>query len=184
MRIRSKLTVTVLAAALAVAGLGCAGGGTVTSSDNAPVSGAPAAADKAAGPVTVALGQPITVPDGSAQATVVATKVDKAAKANQFTPPKRGQFVAVTVEITATQGATDLGPSNFRFIASDGTVYQAEAFVAGIEPQLDAMTEIAQGQKKTGKVVFDCETAKIAGGKIQVSGDGFGGGDPVGYWTF
>lgn len=172
---RSIAAITTAAFALALS-LACGGGSGSSGTGSGP--GGDAAP---AGPATVALGTPIVVEDGSATASVVLTKVEANAKShNQFDKSERGQFFAISVEITATKGASDIGPSNFRFIGNDGTVYQTE-FVVGITPQLDAMTEIQQSQKKVGKVVFDCEPAKVAGGKIQLSDDG---GDPVGYWTF
>ena len=179
MRTNRKAIAAVGVAAALIFGWGCGGGTSNTGNSSDSGYGEQSAP---AGPATVALGAPVTVADGSATATVVVNKVEKAKSDNRFQPPPaRGQFVAVTVEITATKGASDVGPSNFRFIGSDGTVYKAEILVVGIDPELDSATEIAEGQKKSGKVVFDCDPAKITGGKIQLSDDG---GDPVGYWSF
>lgn len=169
------LSAAVVAAALTA--LACGGG---ESTPGRP--GSPGAGNAAAVIPTVTLGTPITFTDNGAEASVVVTAVDAKAKStNQFDTNERGQFVAISVEATAVRGASDVGPSNFRFIGNTGDVFQAEILIAGIKPALDAMTEIQEGQKKTGKVVFDCEPAKITGGKIQLSDDL---GNPVGYWTF
>ncbi|MFD0597131.1 DUF4352 domain-containing protein [Catellatospora coxensis] len=132
------------------------------------------------GPVTVKVGQPIDVKFMSAQTRVTVKSVKKAKSPNQFTQPKRGQFVAVMVDIFATKGQTDLGPSNFRLIAKDGTVYQSEFLVVGIDPQLDAMTTINEGQRKNGNVVFDADPANFAGAKVELTDDF---GEVQGYWT-
>lgn len=131
---------------------------------------------------TKAVKQTLTMKDSGSEVSVLLQAVDtKAVSDNKFSQPKRGQFVAITVEITAAKGSNDVGPSNFRFVGADGNVSLAEFLVVGIEPGLDASTTIQEGQKKSGKVVFDVDPAKIAGGKIQLSTDG---GNPVGYWTF
>lgn len=177
MRKNSRLF-TVAGVAAVVSMLACSG-----SPSSSPGSGSnPGAGNgQAAAVTTVAVGQAIVIKDGSVETTVVVASIDAKAKSdNQFTQPKRGQFVAISVEITATKGSSDLGPSNFRFVAADGNVYLAEILVVGIEPQLDAMTKVEQGQKKSGKVVFDADPAKVIGGKVEVRTDG---GDPVGYWT-
>lgn len=132
------------------------------------------------GPVTVKVGQAVDVKFMSAQTRVTIKSVKKAKSPNQFTQPKRGQFVAVMVDIFATKGQTDLGPSNFRLIAKDGTVYQSEFLVVGIDPQLDAMTTINEGQRKNGNVVFDVDPANVAGAKVELTDDF---GEVQGYWT-
>ncbi len=172
---------TGAAAAAAVLMLACGSGG--ESSRPGPGASVVGGQDAApAGPPTVALGSAVVFSDSGAEVSVVVAAVDAKAKSNnQFDRAERGQFVAITVEATAVKGSNDIGPSNFRFVGGDGNVFQAEIMVAGIQPQLDSMTTIQQGQKKSGKVIFDCDPAKIPGGKIQLSDDS---GDPVGYWTF
>jgi hypothetical protein len=133
-----------------------------------------------AGPATVKVGQGIDMKSSRTETKVTVKTVKKAKSNNQFDDAKRGQFVAVNVDIFATKGSTDLGPSNFRLIAADGTVYQSEFLVAGIQPQLDMMTTVEQGQRKTGLVVFDIDPEKFAGLKVQVSDDF---SDVQGYWT-
>jgi hypothetical protein len=145
-----------------------------------PTAAAPTKADEPDGPVTVKVGEAINVRSRSTETKVTIVTVAKAKSDNSFDKPVRGQYVAVNVDIFATKGATDLGPSNFRLVASDGTVYKYEIMVAGIEPQLDAMTKVEQGQRKTGLVVFDIDPAKFAGLKVQVSDDS---GDVQGYWA-
>lgn len=175
MRSSHRLLAAVAGVAAAALILACGSGGSGSGSG----SGGEPAKDAAA--PTLALGGVQEFKDGPAKVKVVVSAVDKNARSsNQFDKSERGQFVAATVEVTAVDGDTDIGPSNFRFIASDGTVYKAKPLVVGIDPPLDAMTTIHVGQRKTGKVVFDCEAAKIEGGKIEVSADG---GKPVAYWT-
>ncbi|MEV0456464.1 DUF4352 domain-containing protein [Catellatospora methionotrophica] len=132
------------------------------------------------GPVAVKVGQALNLKARGSETKVTIKSVKKAKSDNMFDKPERGQYVAVNVDIFATKGQTDLGPSNFRLIAKDGTVYQYEILVAGIDPQLDAMTTVEQGQRKTGLVVFDIDPEKFAGLKVQVSDDY---GDVQGYWT-
>lgn len=152
-------------------------------SQNAAGSAAAPSPTKAAepeGPATVKVGQGINIKARGTETKVTIKSVKKAKSDNSFDEPKRGQYVAVNVDIFATKGSTDLGPSNFRLVAKDGTVYQYEILVAGIQPQLDAMTTVEQGQRKTGLVVFDIDPEKFAGLKVQASDDS---GDVRGYWT-
>ncbi|MDI1465017.1 DUF4352 domain-containing protein [Catellatospora sp. KI3] len=132
------------------------------------------------GPVTVKVGQAVNMKSRSTETRVTIKSVKKAKSDNQFTQPNRGQFVAVMVDILATKGTTDLGPTNFRLVATDGTVYQTEVLVVGIEPQLDFMTTVQQGQRKNGYVIFDVDPEKVAHLKVELSDDF---GDPQGYWT-
>lgn len=140
----------------------------------------PADADEPDGPTTVKIGRAINVDFLGSRAKVTVKSVKKAKSDNMFDKPERGQYVAVDVDIFATKGDCDLGPSNFRLIAKDGTVYQSEILVAGIQPQLDAMTTVRQGQRKTGKVVFDVDPGKVVGLKVELSDDF---SDAQGYWT-
>lgn len=141
---------------------------------------APPPSPAADGPVTVKVGQAVNVSSGGAQTKVTIKSVKKAKSTNMFDEAERGQFVAVDVDIFATKGETDLGPSNFRLIAKDGTVYKYEIMIAGIKPQLDAMTTVQEGQRKTGKVVFDIDPEKFAGLKVELLDDF---GDVQSYWT-
>jgi hypothetical protein len=83
-------------------------------------------------------------------------------------------------DIFATKGATDLGPTNFRLIAADGTVYQAELLVVGMDPKLASSTKVQEGQRKKGNVVFDIVPGSIAGFKVEVTNDY---GKVCGNWT-
>ncbi|MEU8077047.1 DUF4352 domain-containing protein [Catellatospora citrea] len=147
-----------------------------------PAAAAPSPTEAAepTGPSTVKVGQALNLTGRSTETKVTVKSVKKAKSDNMFDEPERGQYVAVSVDIFATKGQTDLGPSNFRLIAKDGTVYQCEILIAGIKPQLDAMTTVEQGQRKTGLVVFDIDPEKFAGLKVQVSDDS---GEVQGYWT-
>ncbi|GAA2395467.1 hypothetical protein Cme02nite_55710 [Catellatospora methionotrophica] len=144
----------------------------VAATDNPPTSPGPATSDAAPslapnvepkGPATVKVGQAINVKFLNDETRVTVKSIKKAMSPNQFTQPKRGQFVAVMVDIFAAKGDTDLGPSNFRLIAKDGTVYKAEFLVVGIDPQLDAMTTVNEGQRKNDNIVFDVDPDKVAG---------------------
>lgn len=133
---------------------------------------------------TAAVGASLQIPDSAGgYTTVKLIKLDQSPRVprNSATQPKRGQFVAALVEIAATVGGSDVGLRNFRFVASDGNVSLAESFVVGIDPQLDPVSHIEQGQKKTGYVIFDCYPGKIAAGKVQVSAED---GTVIGYFTF
>lgn len=161
----------------------------VAATDNPPASPkaaasnaapSPAPAVEPEGPATVKVGQAINVKFLNDETRVTVKSIKKAKSPNQFTQPKRGQFVAVMVDIFAAKGDTDLGPSNFRLVAKDGTVYKAEFLVVGIDPQLEAMTTINEGQRKNGYVVFDVDPDKVAGAKVELTDDF---GDVQGYWT-
>lgn len=132
---------------------------------------------------TVTGGQPVAgLKDGGSELQVTVSSINRAAKSsNQFDTAQKGQFVTVQVDVVASKGANDIGPSNFRLISADGTVNLAMFVVAGIEPQLESSTEIQQGQRKSGLVVFDCDPAKLATVKIEFSDDR---GRPQAYWTF
>lgn len=77
-------------------------------------------------------------------------------------------FITVDVEITFVDGAdTYLAePSDFKLIASDGMVYEAETFIVGIPGNLEMIT-LNPGQKTAGKIVFDAPKSAATGAKIQ-----------------
>jgi hypothetical protein len=132
---------------------------------------------------TVAGGQPVAgLRDGGSELQVTVSSINRAAKSsNRFDTAEKGQFVTVQVDVLAVKGPNDIGPSNFRLISADGTVNLAEFLVAGIDPKLESSTEIQQGQRKSGLVVFDCDPAKLATVKIEFTDDR---GRPQAYWTF
>lgn len=149
----------------------------VTNSD-----GSTQEAPKNNGVPQAAMGATVEYPGNKPEIRVTVSDIKRNVKSdNQFDKPDHGGYATVKVELTALKGTSDIGPSNFRLIGADGTVFKAEFLVAGIDGQFDAMTEIQEGQKKVGVVVFDVDPAKVASGKIELSSDG---GSPLAYWTF
>ncbi|GAB1692771.1 hypothetical protein KRM28CT15_45740 [Krasilnikovia sp. M28-CT-15] len=116
---------------------------------------------------------------GQAEVNVTVTGVGKWVSANMFDQPKKGQYYSIDVIIQVKQTGSSYtpGPEDFKLVAGDGTVFNAEFFTTAddaLEP-----TEIYSGQKAKGKIFFDCPVGAQNSGKIQFEG----GGKPVAYWN-
>lgn len=195
----TKVVLAILGAFLALMVVGCLGCAAVMSTSaksgktNSDVGTRPqpigptqsetrASTPEQRGPVTIAGGQTAAVKAGytgqaDAKVTVSAAGVFKSG--NQFDKPEKGQFysIRVVVEVIRTDSSYQPGSEDFKLVAADGNVYNAEFFSTAGDA-LDA-TEIRAGQKKTGRVFFDTPVGAEKGAKVQFEGDG----EPVAYWT-
>jgi hypothetical protein len=88
--------------------------------------------------------------------------------------------VDVTAAVLDGDGTYSVNPYNFRFVAADGTVF--ETTYADFEPQLPA-TDLAVGQRATGRVVFDVPSNAMTGGKVQLDDIGLDYGEPLAFWA-
>jgi methionine-rich copper-binding protein CopC len=95
--------------------------------------------------------------------------------------PEKGVFLVLDVTVVCKQGTYHANPFNFKFVAKDGTVFEG-AFTIGFKPELHA-TDLAAGQKTTGKIVFDVSKAALTGGRVQIDGVGLDANKPAAYWT-
>jgi hypothetical protein len=93
--------------------------------------------------------------------------------------PEKGVFFAVAATIEAKKGSAYASSYDFALIGADGTVYEPAGSL-GFANALDA-TQINEGQKKAGLVVFDVPQAALAKAKIELRADFFSSGD-AGYW--
>ena len=93
--------------------------------------------------------------------------------------PEKGVFFAVAATIEAKKGSAFATPIDFALIAADGTVYEPSGSL-GFANALET-TQINEGQRKAGLVVFDVPQAALAKAKIELRADFFSSGD-AGYW--
>lgn len=187
----------IVAVIVAVIIVCCAGSAALLSSDDGKLpagsaattdTGSSAAAKPAetkapvkTGPLTVKLGETIEAKDGSAVAKIVVTKFNGNVKSNnQFVKPSNGQFTAAWIEISGVSGEPDFGPSNFRLIGPDGSVFNSYYIFEPMNQMMDTSTKVREGQKKSGWVVFDCAPGNYAGSKIEMNDDF--GQRLIGYW--
>jgi hypothetical protein len=188
---RSKLAVIGLSA-LAALGIACGVGSGQTSSsaggdsagpDVVPVTdggGAPAEE----GPVTVALGQTVTLTNtflGNTTKLEVTLDDPRQDPGGQFLGPQHGLYYAVRVTIVCAEGSYTANPGGFKFVAADGTVFDW-TISGAFEPTL-SFTELNAGQRVSGYVVFDVAPGALDGGKIQMDGIGLDFDEPAAYWT-
>jgi hypothetical protein len=98
------------------------------------------------------------------------------------TDATNGTYVVVEVvaAVPEGEGTYSANPYNFRFVAADGTVF--ESTYASFDPQLPA-TELAAGQRATGRVVFDVPANAVTGGKVQLDNVGAAYGEPLAFWA-
>lgn len=179
---RGKITVAAVAL-LAALGLACGSGGKAEPG-GAPPGSATNQGQAAAAPV-VKLGQTITYKSNVLGTKTEATYVLAGRKEYTTSPdglfrPESGAYLTFTLSVASKTGQVEVSPSIVRFLAKDGTVYNA-AFAIGFSDALDFIT-LNPGQKKAGRVVFDLPKAAIAGGKVELMPSALDN-KGAGYWT-
>lgn len=183
---RKHMLATIAVTTAAVTALACGGGSGTKSS----VSGGHGTGVKTAAPekaTTAKVGQTVTLTSNDlGDKTVVEVTV---ANAKQYSKepgdfgskPEHGVFLVLNVTALCKEGTYSPNPLNFKFVAKDGAVSEG-AFSGAFNPQLEA-TDLAAGQKASGKIVFDVSKASMTGGRIQIDGVGLDFDQPAAYWT-
>ena len=122
---------------------------------------APSAASSVA---AAKLGDAITLSGGLGgnQVTVTATSAKKSASAADaaWIKPKKGAYLAVTVEVSVIKGKTYACYCDFALVAPDGSLYEP-VWPAGFDQAMQSVT-LNAGEKVSGVVVFDVPAAAIA----------------------
>ncbi|MEU7822457.1 DUF4352 domain-containing protein [Catellatospora sp. NPDC049133] len=184
---RKQLLLTV-AATLATATMLACGAGTGDTSST--VSGGDGTSVQAAPEPTTAVGkvgQTITLTNELlgdktiVDVTVTNPKQHTKEPGSYGSKPEKGVFLVLDVTAVCKQGSYHSNPFNFKFVAKDGTVFE-QAFAIGFKPELHA-TDLAAGQKTSGKIVFDVSKAALTGGRIQIDGVGLDANTPAAYWV-
>lgn len=93
--------------------------------------------------------------------------------------PEKGVYYVINAGVEAKKGSAFASPFDFALIGADGTVYEPTAPL-GFDNALTG-TQINEGQKTAGRVVFDVPQAALAKAKIELRADFFSSGD-AGYW--
>lgn len=177
---RNRLVFVGLAV-LAAFGIACGSGSGDTQGS---VDGTAAPAE---GPVTAAIGQTITLTStfldqtDAVEVTLSDPEQHESEPGDFGSDAENGVFLVLSVTVVCTEGAYSANPFNFKFVAADGTVYE-QAFAIGFDPGLNA-TELAKGQRTSGKIVFDVPVAALTGGKVQIDGIGTDFDKPGAYWA-
>lgn len=177
-------TIAVTAAALTA--LAC-GGGSGTKSKVSGGHGTGVATATPAKTTTAKVGQTVTLTSNDlGDKTVVDVTV---ANAKQYSKepgaygdkPEHGVFLVLNVTVLCKDGSYSPNPLNFKFVAKDGAVSETALSVA-FTPELEA-TDLATGQKASGKIVFDVSKAAMSGGRVQIDGVGLDFDAPAAYWS-
>lgn len=93
--------------------------------------------------------------------------------------PDKGAFYSVNATVEAKKGSTYASIFDFALVAADGSVYEP-TLALGFDNVLSG-TQINEGQKTSGLVVFDLPPAAVAKAKIELRADFFSSGD-AGFW--
>lgn len=180
MRIPPLLAYPAAAVAFAaVIGCGIGSGSTESSTSGTAASAKPS-------PVQAAMGTAVTLNSAlfgtKTQITITLSGARTADREPGSFPskPERGKYLVVAVTIAQVNGTYDVNPFNFKFVAKDGSVY--EASFAAFPPGLQAVG-LSAGQKTSGNIVFDVPTAALNGARIQVYGISVDYDQPAAYWT-
>lgn len=131
---------------------------------------APSAASSVA---AATIGDAITLSGGLGdnRVTVTAKSAKKSASAANasWIKPKKGAYLAVTVEVTVAKGKTYACACDFALVAADGSLYEP-VWPAGFDEAMQSVT-LNAGEKVSGVVVFDVPASAIAAAKIQLRPD-------------
>lgn len=128
----------------------------------------------AAGSVAAAkIGDAITLSgglgDNRISVTAKAAKKSSAAPDAGWIKPKKGAFLAVTVEIAVVKGKTYACSCDFAVVAADGSLYEP-VWPAGFNQALQSVT-LNVGEKASGVVVFDLPGEAVTGARVQLRPD-------------
>ncbi|MEU8003399.1 DUF4352 domain-containing protein [Catellatospora sp. NPDC049111] len=178
---RPVLSVTlVLAAAV---GLAC---GVKPQQSNVTGAGTPAASAPTASAEsapTAKLGQSIETSGGLGDNRVAYTvsKLTRhtVAPDSALVRPKKGVFVAITVEVKVSAGKTYACFCDFALVAADGTLFEP-VLPFGFDTGMQSVT-LNTGEKAGGVVVFDVPKDAADGLRVQLRPDITN--DVRGYWT-
>lgn len=167
----------------AVVGLGC---GVKPQRSNVTGEGTPAASVPAASPEsapTAKLGQSIETSGGLGDNRVAYTvsRVSRhtVAPDSALVRPKKGVFVAITVEVKVTAGKTYACFCDFALVAADGTLFEP-VLPFGFDAGMQSVT-LNTGEKAGGVVVFDVPKDVADGLRVQLRPDITN--DVRGYWA-
>lgn len=166
-------------AAALVTGLACSGGGPAATSE--PGTGtASAVATASPSPAHLnKVGQTVTVKEeflgeleGKYTLRIASAKTAQKEDAT-FAPskPKKGTFLVLKVELICLEGVCDAYGFNFKFVGSDGTVYEADCCVSFGETL--SADSLRKSQKTAGSVVFDVPLAEVKKGQLQYAANGY-----------
>jgi hypothetical protein len=119
------------------------------------------------------LGETITLSGGLGdnQVAVTAKAAQKLAAAADasFIKPKKGAYLAVTVEVSVAKGKTYACYCDFAVVAKDGSLYEP-VWPAGFDQAMQSVT-LNAGEKVSGVVVFDLPADAVAGARVQLRPD-------------
>ena len=90
---------------------------------------------------------------GAVKYTLSVAKLRRNERPSQYETARHGMFVSVTVTVQGKKGVTELDTDEFKLVASDGTVYEAESLYSA-DDEFDA-EGLNPGEKTSGKVYFD-----------------------------
>jgi hypothetical protein len=163
--------------------LACSGGTTSSTKGGSGGQTAGNNGDKAAAGVqTAPIGQPLTLKEKifttTTSATITASNARVLPAPNEFEKADKGQFYAVDVSVSVSEGKFSISSGSFKLVAADGTAYDS-TFMSGVQ-QLSA-NDLTPGQKTSGTVVFDAAKGAESGGKLALKNI-MAEGD-AGYWT-
>ncbi|MDI1462508.1 DUF4352 domain-containing protein, partial [Catellatospora sp. KI3] len=178
---RTALTAVLVLAALTA--LACGIKPERADVDGPAPSGAPASAATSQGPPTAKAGQTITT-SGGLGGNRVSYTVAKAARHtvapdSSLVRPRKGVFVALTVEVKVLSGKTYACYCDFALVAEDGSLFEP-VLPFGFDDGMQSVT-LNGGEKAAGVVVFDVPKDALTGLRAQLRPDL--ANDVRGYWT-
>jgi hypothetical protein len=118
--------------------------------------------------------------DNQVSVTAKAAKKSAAAPDTTWIKPKKGAFLAVTVEVAVLKGKTYACYCDFAVVAADGSLYEP-VWPAGFDQAMQSVT-LNAGEKAGGVVVFDLPGAAADGARVQLRPDW--ANDVRGTWQF
>ncbi len=164
-------------------GLGDSDTGSSTSGGGGSTSSGTAASEAKNQPVTVAVGQPMTLTESllGSKTVVVVTLSNlrtNVKSGNQFVKPSKGQFIVADVAVEVREGKYSISSGQFKLVAADGTAFDSTTL---LDSKDLSGTDLTPGQKTSGQVVFDAAVGVEKGGKVALK-SWLADGD-AGYWT-
>jgi hypothetical protein len=169
---RNKLIVAAALAALTLTA-GC------SSDSEAPAGNSAEAAKKA--PVTVQIGQPLTVEPAGSTATFTLSKPAIREDAQNGIKPENGAFLVAFVKVEVAKGKVTC-PCDLPLVQADGTARE-RAFGSFDDLTPFEPTEVVAGKPVEGWVVWDLPKDKIDGAKVQLKIGPQSAPQEFGSWT-